>query len=52
MNVETTKGTRVDSDIRWKKLFRLGVDLLREIIDYAAFLHQLMLFLSKVIMII
>jgi predicted phosphodiesterase len=30
---ETTKGTRVDSDLRWKKLFKVGVGLLREALD-------------------
>ncbi len=32
----TTKGTRVDSDIRWKKLFRIGVNLLKETINYCS----------------
>lgn len=36
MNSETTRGTKVDSDIRWKKLFRVGVDLLREVLEYAS----------------
>lgn len=36
MNSETTRGTKVDSDIRWKKLFRVGIDLLREVLEYAA----------------
>lgn len=31
---ETTRGTRVDSDIRWKKLFKVGITLLREALDY------------------
>jgi len=30
----TSKGTRVDSDIRWKKLFKIGVQLLRDTLDY------------------
>jgi len=36
-NTETAKGTRVDSDIRWKKLFRVGLGLLKEVIDYASY---------------
>jgi predicted phosphodiesterase len=32
-NSETTKGTRVDSDIRWKKLFKVGIELLKETLD-------------------
>jgi len=33
---ETTKGTRVDSDIRWKKLFKVGVELLKNTLDYCS----------------
>jgi predicted phosphodiesterase len=36
MHSETTKGTRVDSDIRWKKLFQVGVKLTRQVLDYAS----------------
>lgn len=31
---ETTRGTRVDSDLRWKKMFKVGVDLLKEALDF------------------
>lgn len=30
----TTRGTLVDSDTRWKKLFKVGITLLREALDY------------------
>lgn len=31
---ETTKGTKVDTDIRWKKMFQVGVNLLKDTLDY------------------
>ncbi len=33
---QTNHGTRVDSDVRWQKLFQRGVMLYREMIEYAA----------------